>query len=327
MRVKPWAVVALNMGGPDRPESVEPFLRNLLSDPALVKLPFPLSLFQKSLFARIAARRRLAHARHGYDDMGGGSPLLRHTQAQADGIARELGALGLDARPFVGMRYWHPFADEAAAAIRQLDPAGTIVVSLYPQFSPATGGSSIQDMLRALKKAGLADRPIVVLDRYPVLPGYVAATVASVRAGLAAMGAPGPHVLFSAHGLPKKYVDLGDPYLTEIRQTYDAVLAALGPGIESSLAFQSRVGPREWLRPYVEDHLSDLARRGVRRVLMIPLGFVSDHIETLHEMDETYAGLARSLGMEFHRPPALNDDATFVRALAAACQARVNGSI
>jgi ferrochelatase len=299
-------------------------LRNLLSDPALVKLPFPMSLFQKP-FARIAARRRLAHARHGYDDMGGGSPLLGHTEAQAAGVARELVALGVDARPFVGMRYWHPFADEAAAAIKALDPRGTIVISLYPQFSPATGGSSVDDMLRALREAGLTDRPVVVVDRYPVLPGYVDATVASVEGGLDAMGQPAPHVLFSAHGLPQKYIDRGDPYLVEIRQTYDAVRKKLDPALECSLAFQSRVGPLEWLRPYVEDHLRALAGRGVRRLLMVPLGFVSDHIETLHEMDDTYAGIARSLGMEFRRTPALNDDPMFVRALAGECRKRLGG--
>jgi ferrochelatase len=307
------------MGGPDKPEAIEPFLRNLLSDPAIVQLPFPLKLFQGA-FARFVARRRLAHARHGYDDLGGGSPLLRHTQAQAEGIARELTSLGLDARPFVGMRYWHPFASEAAAAIKQLDPHGTILVSLYPQFSPATGGSSLDDMQRALEDAGLTDRPVLVLKSYPDLPGYVDATVASVRRGLETMGGEAPHVLFSAHGLPQKYVDRGDPYLGEIRRTYDAVRRDLPRDLDCSLAFQSRVGPAAWLRPYVEDHLPDLARRGVRRVLMVPLGFVSDHIETLHEMDETYAGLARTLGMQFHRTPALNDDATFCRAIAGACR-------
>jgi protoporphyrin/coproporphyrin ferrochelatase len=322
--MKPWALVVLNMGGPDKPDAVEPFLRNLLSDPAIVQLPFPLKLFQKT-FARIAARRRLAHAKHGYDDLGGGSPLLRHTEAQAAGIARELGAAGIDARPFVAMRYWHPFADEAAAAIRALDPQGTIVVSLYPQFSPATGGSSVDDMLRALRGARLDDRTIRVLDRYPELPGYVDATVASVNRGLEAMGSPAPHVLFSAHGLPKSYIARGDPYLAEITATWEAVRRGLGAGHDCSLAFQSRVGPREWLRPYTEDHLADLARRGVKRVLMVPLGFVSDHVETLHEMDETYGGVARGLGMDFNRTPALNDDPVFVRAVAGACRALVDG--
>jgi protoporphyrin/coproporphyrin ferrochelatase len=321
---KPWALVVLNMGGPDSLDAVEPFLRNLLADPALVQLPFPLKLFQKT-FARIAARRRLAHARHGYEDLGGSSPLLGHTKAQAEGIAGALRSRGVDARPFVAMRYWHPFADDTAAAIRALDLQGTIVVSLYPQFSPATGGSSIDDMQRALRKAGLSDRPVVVIDRYPGLPGYIEAMVASVRRSLVEAGPPAPHVLFSAHGLPQKYVDDGDPYLDQIRTSYDATRRALDPLLECSLAFQSRVGPREWLRPYTEDHLRDLASRGVRRVLMVPLGFVSDHIETLHEMDETYASLARSLGMQFFRTPALNADPTFTDALAGACHERLNG--
>jgi ferrochelatase len=318
-----WAVVVLNMGGPDKLESVEPFLVNLLGDPALVQLPFPMRLFQKP-FARFVARRRLAHARHGYEDMGGGSPLLGYTRAQAEGIARELGALGVRARPFVAMRYWHPFADDTAAAIRALDPEGTIVISLYPQYSPATGGSSIDDMLRALRGAGLAERNLVLIDRYPALPGYVEATVLSVERGLKHMGSPAPHVLFSAHGLPRKYVDRGDPYRAEIEITYRATLAGLVSSTsDCSLAFQSRVGPGEWLRPYTEDAIADLAKRGVKRVLMVPLGFVSDHIETLHEMDETYAGIARGLGIDFHRTPALNDDPVFMKALAGLALRRI----
>jgi ferrochelatase len=318
-----WAVVVLNMGGPDSMEAVEPFLRNLLGDRELVRLPFPMSLFQKQ-FAKFAARRRLDHARHGYEHMGGSSPLVCHTTLQARGIARELGALGVDARPFVAMRYWHPLADAAAKEIRELDPEGVLVVSLYPQYSPATSGSSINDMLRALRAAGVPDRKVIVVDRYPVLPGYVDAMVGSIHAGLAAMGEPQPHVLFSAHGLPQAYVDRGDPYETEIRASYEATLSRL-PAIEASLAYQSRVGPREWLRPYTEDAIADLARRGVRRLLMVPLGFVSDHIETLHEMDEEYGGIARSLGMDFHRVPALNDDAVFEKALAGLLHERMNG--
>lgn len=321
--MRDWALVVLNMGGPDRVESIEPFLRNLLSDPALVSLPFPMSLLQKT-FARLVARRRSAKARHGYEGLGGGSPLLAHTREQADGIVRDLGALGLRARPFVAMRYWHPFAADTAAAILALDPEGTVVISLYPQFSPATGGSSIDDMVRALRAVGLAERNLVLIDRYPLLPGYVEATIASVERGLKTMGSPRPHVLFSAHGLPVKYVKRGDPYRAEIELTYRAVLAGLAPStLDCSLAFQSRVGPAEWLRPYTEDRIADLATRGVRRLLMVPLGFVSDHIETLHEMDETYAGAARKLGMEFHRAPALNGDPIFTKALAALALKRI----
>lgn len=322
MSAKQYALVVMNMGGPDSMDAVEPFLRNLLGDPELVRLPFPISLFQKS-FAKIIAKRRLDHARHGYEHMGGSSPLICHTTMQARGIARELSLLGAPAEPFVAMRYWHPFADEVAAELRVLDPECICLVSLYPQFSPATGGSSINDMLRALRAAGLDRKLIVVIDRYPTLGGYLDASVASVRRDLEAMGAPQPHVLFSAHGLPQKYIDRGDPYRSEIVATYDAVVAALGAGVEHSLAFQSRVGPAQWLRPYVEDAIDDLARRGVRRLLMVPLGFVSDHIETLHEMDEDYGGRARGHGMEFRRVAALNDDPTFMKALAGLVAERI----
>jgi ferrochelatase len=259
--------------------------------------------------------------------MGGGSPLVGHSTRQAEGIARELQALDVEARPFVAMRYWHPFASETAAAIRAVDPAGILVVSLYPQYSPATSGSSINDMRRALEAAGLADRPTIVVDRYPGLPGYIAAMAESVKRALAELGSPAPHVLCSAHGLPRSYIARGDPYRDEIETSYRALCAALDPAVATSLSFQSRVGKGEWLRPYTEDTIADLSARGVRRLLMVPLGFVSDHIETLHEMDEEYGGLARARGMEFRRVPALNDDPMFAKALAGLLRERLNGDV
>jgi protoporphyrin/coproporphyrin ferrochelatase len=317
-----WAVVALNMGGPDSLDAVEPFLRNLLSDPDLVRLPFPISLAQKR-FARFVARRRVPKIRHAYELLGGSSPLVCHTTMQARGIASTMTTLGVPAVPFVGMRYWHPFADDVVRDIRSLDPEGIAIVSLYPQFSPATGGSSISDFLRALRAAGLDHVPRVVLDRYPTLPGYVEASADSIRRSLESLGTPRPFVLFSAHGLPQSYVDRGDPYRREIGATYDAIVAALPPEIEHALAFQSRVGPSAWLKPYTPDLIQDLAGRGVRRVLMVPLGFVSDHVETLYEMDDLYGGQARARGIDFHRVPALNDDPKFTHALAAVLAERV----
>jgi ferrochelatase len=325
MSARSWAVIVLNMGGPDSLDAVEPFLTNLLADPELVRLPFPLRLFQ-ARFARFAARRRAGHAREGYERMGGGSPLVGHTARQARAIARALAARGVPAEPFVAMRYWHPFAREVAAQVRALDPEGIALVSLYPQFSHATSGSSLGDMRRALEEAGLGGLRTVVIDRFPLLDGYVEATAASVARSLDAAGTPVPHVLFSAHGLPRKYVARGDPYLAEIEATYRAVRERIDPTVTSSLAFQSRVGPGEWLRPYTADEMSALAGRGVRRLVMVPLGFVSDHIETLFEMDEEYAHLARSLGMEFRRAPALNDDPVFTDALASCVHARLNGA-
>ena len=222
----------------------------------------------------------------------------------------------------VAMRYWHPFADEVAAKLRELKPSGIFVVSLYPQYSFATGGSSIKDLEQSLDRAGVTGAHRIIVDRFPTLDGYLDATAASVMREIEAMGEPRPHMQFSAHGLPQAYVDRGDPYRQEIEQTYRGVVSRLRGPIECTLSFQSRVGPQQWLRPYTDDHVRELAARGVKRLLMVPLAFVSDHVETIYEMEEEYGTLARRLGMEYRRAPALNDDAIFTGALAGLLHAR-----
>lgn len=311
----PLAVVALNMGGPSDLAGVEPFLRDLFADQSLVRLPRFLRPFQNLLAARVA-RRRGPEARANYAKIGGASPIRRITEAQAQGVARRLRALGADARPFVAMRYSRPRAADAVAAIKALGASRILALSLYPQYSPATGGSSLADLQESLIAAGLADIPMAEIRSFASEPSYLDATGAMVNEALAAFGEPAPHVLFSAHGLPVAYVAAGDPYRSEIEATWKGVAARLPPGITHSLAFQSRVGPAEWLRPYTDEHLRELAGRGVRRLLMVPLGFVSDHVETLYEMDLLYGGLARSLGIaEFRRVAALNDRREFLDGL------------
>lgn len=308
------AVVVLNMGGPDRLESVEPFLANLLADPALIRLPFFMRPFQGG-FARFIARRRSVEVRENYAKIGGGSPLRCWSELQAILVCRGLASRGIVATPHVAMRYWHPFADEAVAELRASKPRAVVVLSLYPQFSGATSGSSLDDMKAALVRGGMGDIPCVVIDRFPALPGYLDATAATIRDALDTMGGPTPHVTFSAHGLPVSYIKSGDPYRDEIEATFRGILERLPEGLDTSLCFQSRVGPAEWLRPYTEDHVADLARRGVKRLLMVPLAFVSDHIETLYEMDMLYGAEAVRLGMEFRRVPALNGSPLLADAL------------
>lgn len=321
----PWALVALNMGGPDDLASVRPFLRNLLADPYIVRLPWPMSLLQGK-FADFVSKKRAPKVAEGYRLIGGGSPLRCWTELQAIKAARAASELGLPCRPFVAMRYWKPFAVEAAAEIRALRDAeglaGIVVLSLYPQFSSATTETSVLDFREALDAAGLAAVPRVEIDRYPTLPGYVDATAASVRRALSPDGTR-PFVLFSAHGLPESYVKRGDPYRREIEETYRAVVARLPAGFEYGLSFQSRVGPAKWLQPYTDAFVEELARRGVKDLLMVPLAFVSDHIETSFEMDTLYGDLARGLGMKFSRVPALNGDDVFCAALGALVAERV----
>jgi ferrochelatase len=323
----PYALVVLNMGGPDGLDAVQPFLRNLLADPFIVSLPWPLSLVQGK-FADFVSRRRAPKVAEGYRVLGGGSPLLCWSELQAIKSARAATELGVPCKPFVAMRYWKPFADETVAAIRAVREkeglAGIVVLSLYPQFSRATTETSLIDFREALVRGGLAEVPRYEIDRWPELPGYLDATADSVRRALPA-GPPYPYVLFSAHGLPESYVKRGDPYRDEIERTYRGVLARLPKGPEYGLSFQSKVGPAAWLKPYTDAAVEALAARGVRDLLMVPLAFVSDHIETTYEMDVLYGDLARERGMKFARVPALNGDEALCRALGAAVAERVRG--
>ncbi|HYC76038.1 MAG TPA: ferrochelatase [Planctomycetota bacterium] len=318
---RPWALVALNMGGPDSLEAVRPFLRNLLSDPRIVRLPFPLSLAQGA-FAEIVSRRRARSATEGYRALGGGSPLRCWSELQATKAAAAAARRGLACEPFVAMRYWKPFASEVAREIRARGCAGVAALTLYPQFSDATTGTSLVDFRAALEREGLAGTPYVEIDRWPLLPGYLDATAASVRAALPSEGPP-PFVLFSAHGLPVSYVKRGDPYLSEIEATYRGVRERLPPDLETALSFQSRVGPAKWLEPYTDATIEALADRGVKRLMLVPLSFTSDNIETSYEMDSGYGDLARSRGLEFTRPAALNGDDLLCDALGALVVERV----
>jgi protoporphyrin/coproporphyrin ferrochelatase len=315
----PRALVALNMGGPDSLDAVRPFLRNLLADPYIVRLPPPLSLVQ-GLFAEAISRLRARKVRESYARLGGATPLLRHSVAQAAKIAAAATSRGAPHAPFVAMRYWAPSADAACAVVadgmRRGVYSGVTALSLYPQFSTATSESSFVDFRAAAKRAGIAASAIVEIDRYPTLKGYLDATAASIKRALPADQSP-PFVLFSAHGLPQSYVARGDPYRDEIEATYRGVLERLPPSLDVGLSFQSRVGPAKWLEPSTEDAVRAAAARGVRSLLMVPLAFVSDHVETLDEMDVLYGDLARSLGMAFARVPALNDDDVFCDALGA----------
>lgn len=314
---KPYALVVLNMGGPEDLETVRPFLRNLLADPYIVSLPWPLSLLQGT-FAELISKRRAPKVAEGYRLIGGGSPLRCWSELQAIKAARVASAAGVVCRPFVAMRYWKPFADEAVAEIKALRDAeglsGIVVLSLYPQFSRATTETSLIDFREALARGGLAGVPRIEIDRFPTLPGYLDATAASIVRALPEK-APYPYVLFSAHGLPESYVKKGDPYRDEIEATYRGILARLPEGPEYGLAFQSKVGPAAWLKPYTDATVEALARRGVKDLLMVPLAFVSDHIETTYEMDVLYGDLARARGMNFSRVLALNGDDVFSAAL------------
>lgn len=308
-------VVLTNLGGPDTPEAIRPFLENLFSDPLI--LSFGPGLLRRFVARRIA-KRRAPKVAVDYAEIGGASPLVRLTQAQADALAATLErrAPGRFATA-VAMRYWRPFTEDAVGRLLDAGCDRFLHLPLYPQESEATTESSSRELRRVLA-ARAPGAPLREVRSYATHPGYVASVRATVDDGLAALRdltpAP-PHVLFSAHGLPQRFERKGDPYVGQIRATRDAV--AKGLASPSSLSFQSRVGPVAWVKPYTDDELRRLAAEGVQALLVVPLGFVSDHFETLFEIDRMYRDLAREHGIEhFVRAQSLNDRGDFVEALA-----------
>lgn len=308
------AVVLFNLGGPDRPEAIGPFLRNLFSDKAILRLPF----FVRLPLARIIAQRRLKPARAIYALLGGGSPLLGLTRAQ--GAALEAALPELDARCFVAMRYWHPFSDEAARAVKAFQPDEVVLLPLYPQFSTTTTGSSLAAWREAAARAGVV-APVTALCCWPDDRGYIEATAALLRRTCAearAAGAP-LRLLFSAHGLPEAIVRAGDPYAWQVARTAHALLAGLGPEAPEdwTICYQSRATAQKWLEPSTEQEIARAARDKVA-VAVMPIAFVSEHSETLVELDIEYRHLADRLGVPgYFRVPAQNDDPGFIAALAA----------
>jgi ferrochelatase len=308
------AVVLFNLGGPDRPEAIWPFLLNLFNDPAILRVPF----FVRPLLARRIASARLEPARASYAVLGGRSPLLDLTREQAAALAAELSEV--EARCFIAMRYWHPLSAETAKAVRDWAPDEVVLLPLYPQYSSATTGSSLTEWREAAARAGLIAATSVVCC-YPVDTSYIGATASllrqtweEARAGLD----PGIslRILFSAHGLPQAIVDAGDPYQWQVEQTVAGVVENLGQQPDWTICYQSRATPQRWIEPTTEHEIERAAKEKVA-ILVVPIAFVSEHSETLVELDVDYRGLADRLGVPgYFRMPTHNSDTAFIAALA-----------
>lgn len=314
----PTAIVLLNLGGPSTLDEVQPFLQELFADREIIPLPF------QSVLGRFIADRRAPKVRRRYAQIGGGSPLLHWTRLQGEGLARRLDALCPQTAPhrcYVAFRYAPPFARDA---LRQMQADGVqraVAFTQYPQFSCATTGSSLNELWRAVRAAGL-ERAFrwSVVDRWPVQTGFVEAMAAAVRKGLEQFPQDEREdvlLLFSAHSLPMRVIARGDPYPQEVGASVEAVMQRLGRAHEYLLSYQSAVGPVRWLGPSTESVVRGLGAQRRRNVLVVPVAFISDHIETLHEIDLEYKELATSCGIaRFERAPALNDDPLFLDALA-----------
>lgn len=309
-------VLLLNLGGPDQLEDVRPFLFNLFSDPEIIRLPF--SWLQKPL-AWFISTSRARKSQENYKTIGGGSPLRRITEEQAQALQDSLQQRGQDAQVYVGMRYWHPFTEEAIARIKRDGIEQLVILPLYPQFSISTSGSSFRLLERLWQEDPALNRiDYTVISSWYKRPGYLQAMSQLIAQELDQFPHPDRvQIFFSAHGVPLSYVEeAGDPYQQEIEECTELIMRTLDRPNPHTLAYQSRVGPVEWLKPYTEEAIPALAAEGVEEVLVVPISFVSEHIETLQEIDIEYRELAEESGIHnFQRVPALNTHPVFINDL------------
>ncbi len=316
------AIVLFNLGGPDTLDAVRPFLFNLFNDPAIIRLPGPL----RWLVAKLASRRRAPFARKIYQQMGGGSPILELTQAQRDELQKRLGH-NTDVKVFVAMRYWQPLVEQVAKDVLAFVPDRIILLPLYPQFSTTTTGSSVTAWEKSAAAAGLSC-PTTTICCYPVQNSFIRAHARSLGQALKTLRASSDQtssdvvVLFSAHGLPKRVIAAGDPYAWQVEQTAAAIIEQLqtdgefGQNVDWRVCYQSKVGPLEWIGPKTEDVIIEVAKNH-KRIVVVPIAFVSEHSETLVELDIEYRALAEQHGAAVYvRVPALGTHEDFITALA-----------
>ena len=317
-------ILLFNLGGPERLDDVRPFLYNLFADPDIIRLPW--RALQKPL-AWLISTQRHRRSRGYYEKIGGGSPLRRITDEQARALEQALARRGIAARAYVGMRYWNPTIQEALDDIRRDRISRLVVLPLYPQFSISTTGSSINLLNALLEDCGHRELSLSVIRDWHDDPSYIAALAQTVNDELNQFpdrDRSATHILFSAHSVPVSYIDAGDPYLTQTRNTVSLVMRQLGTDRPHSLAFQSKVGPVKWLQPSTDQSLRGLAQEGVRQVLLVPVSFVSEHIETLYELDILYRDVAVEIGLEhYRRVPALNCRPDFIDALASLVEGEI----
>lgn len=308
---KRLAVVLFNLGGPDRLESVEPFLFNLFNDPAIISLPWPL----RPLLAKLISSRRREEAGRNYAYMGGRSPLVPETEAQAQSLEARLTRLLPDreTRTFLAMRYWHPLTAETAEAVAAFAPDEIVLLPLYPQFSTTTTGSSFKAWKAAYRGSGAVREVCCFFD----VAGLATAHAEQIRSTFEGAGSPGNiRLLFSAHGLPERVILGGDPYQWQVEQTCEAIMRELAGEWDWQVCYQSRVGPMKWIGPPTPEAVEQAARDG-KGVLIVPVAFVSEHVETLVELDRDYAELAQTVGCATYlRAPAVGITPAFIEGLA-----------
>ena len=301
-------ILLLNLGGPERLEDVRPFLFNLFSDRQIIRLG---PAFLQTTIARIIAHRRAPKSMTNYRRIGGGSPIRKKTEEQAEALEQALRQDGdYIVRPC--MRYWHPRAEAALRTMAQAGVREIVALPLYPHYSIATTGSSLRDLDVTARQIGLAT-PIREIHSWPTEPAFIACLAERIREGVQSFRGASVAVVYSAHSLPVQFIREGDPYVAHLEQSIAAIEALTG--IQGRLCYQSRSGPVEWLGPALPDMIATLRDEGCRNMLVVPISFVSDHVETLYEIDIQYRQMAEDLGMGFALTRALNADPRFIDGL------------
>ena len=306
------AVVLFQLGGPDTLEAIEPFLFNLFCDPDIID--FPGARIGRKPLAKLISATRAKKVQHHYAVIGGGSPIRRFTEQQARALEDVLLASGADARCFVAMRYWHPFTSEAIEKLRADHFDEIVLLPLYPQYSSTTSGSSLNEWRRLYHDPV----PQHLIETFYESDLYLQALAERIEEGLSRFPHPErPELVFSAHSVPVAIIAKGDPYQRQIEETVALVMQRGGWRNPHRLCYQSKVGASKWLQPSLRDTIKDLAAQGTRQVCVVPVSFVTDHVETLGEIDHEAREQAHALGIEqFEMTAGLNDSPTFIRALA-----------
>jgi len=305
-------VVLFQLGGPDTLEAIEPFLFNLFCDADIIDFPF--ARIGRKPLAKLISTTRARKVQHHYSVIGGGSPIRRFTEMQARALQRELRESGVDAHCFVAMRYWHPFTAEAIEQVHAARCDEVVLLPLYPQYSHTTTGSSLNEWRRSFK----SDLPVRCVDPFYSHHLYLDAFVEKIDEALVRFADPdAPELVFSAHSVPQSVIEKGDPYQRQIEETVELLMKRGGWPNRRRLCYQSKVGASKWLQPSLRGTLKDLAAERVREVCVVPISFVSDHVETLGEIDHEAREQAASLGIgKFEMVAGLNDAPTFISALA-----------
>jgi ferrochelatase len=305
-------IVLFQLGGPDTLEAIEPFLYNLFCDPDIIDFPF--ARIGRKALAKLISTTRARKVQHHYATIGGGSPIRRFTERQARALEAELANAGVDARCFVAMRYWHPFTSEAIAQLRAAACDEVLLLPLYPQYSSTTTGSSLNEWRRLFRD----DVPVYQVDHFHQHPMYLDAVVEKVEEALRRFPVPErPEIVFSAHSVPMAVIEKGDPYQRQIEETVHLLMERGRWRNRHRLCYQSKVGASKWLQPSLHHALHQLATEQIREVCVVPVAFVSDHVETLGEIDHEAREEARQLGItQFEMSSGLNDSPKFIRALA-----------